>query len=157
MDWLAQIAPTIATALGGPLAGAAAEFIAGKLGASDKTVEGMKQTLSGMTGPDLVKLKELDLDFQKHMADNGIALQLAQIEVNKVEAASPNLFVAGWRPAVGWICVAALAYEFLMHPFIVGLYGPQFPDLAVEDLMALITGMLGISTLRTVEKVKAAA
>ena len=65
MNWIMQIAPTIATALGGPLAGAAAEFLASKLGASDKTVEGIQQTLSGMTGADLVKLKELDLDFDE--------------------------------------------------------------------------------------------
>jgi len=107
MNWLEQIAPTIATALGGPLAGAAAEFLASKLGASDKTVEGIQQTLSGMTGADLIKLKELDLDFQKHMADNGIALQMAQVQVDVEEAKNVNLFVSGWRPAIGWICAFA--------------------------------------------------
>lgn len=157
MNWLMQIAPTIATALGGPLAGAAAEFLASKLGASDKTVEGIQQTLSGMTGADLVKLKELDLDFQKHMSDNGISLQMAQIEVNKEEAKSPSFWVAGWRPSVGWICSAALFYEFLAHPLLIGSGYASMPDLPVEDLMTLLFGMLGLGAFRTVEKVKGVA
>jgi|APCry1669192062_1035393.scaffolds.fasta_scaffold00010_22 hypothetical protein len=162
MNWLEQIAPTIATALGGPLAGAAAEFLASKLGASDKTVEGIQQTLSGMTGADLIKLKELDLDFQKHMADNGIALQMAQVQVDVEEAKNVNLFVSGWRPAIGWICAFALAYQYLLRPLsgtIASLFGVVLPPLPGLDdnLWQLLTGMLGIGGLRTIEKVQGVA
>ena len=92
-----------------------------------------------------------------------------QLEVNKVEAAHSNIFVSGWRPAVGWVCVIALAYQFILYPlctwgwsaaqaagWIVSTLSPP-PLLDVEALMVLVTGMLGIAGARTYEKVKGAA
>jgi hypothetical protein len=162
MNWLSQIAPTIATALGGPLAGAAVEFLASKLGVPNQGVEAMQQTLAGMNGADLIKLKELDLDFQKHMADNGIALQMAQIQTNTEEAKSTNWFVAGWRPFVGWVCGFGLAYVSVIEPvmrFIAKMngYTGGFPVIDTNLTMQVLLGMLGMGVLRTREKEKGVA
>lgn len=85
-------------------------------------------------------------------------LQLAveQIKTNAVEAQNASLFVAGWRPGVGWVCVAGLGYQFLAQPLLAwgaGLGGYDAPpELELGDLLTLLFGMLGLSTLRTVEK-----
>ena len=88
------------------------------------------------------------------------SLALAQIEVNKAEAASGSLFKGGWRPFIGWICGIAFAYHFVLQPiilFAVTAYGLQIPDLPEFDMTSLMTvlgGMLGIGGLRTYEKKK---
>ena len=86
--------------------------------------------------------------------------QLAQIEVNKAEAASGSLFKGGWRPCIGWVCGIAFGYQFVVQPiisFIVALIGVEIPDLPEFDMSTLLTvlgGMLGIGGLRTYEKQK---
>lgn len=87
------------------------------------------------------------------------AITVNQSDINKVEAASPSLFVAGWRPFIGWTCGAALCIDFLFGPmatWIAGLCGHPltFPQLDMNTLMPLVTGMLGMGTLRTFEKIK---
>lgn len=87
---------------------------------------------------------------------------LAQIEVNKTEAASSSIFVAGWRPAAGWVCVGALTWEFVARPMLVtgfGIAGHPVPEIPRLDgvLWELLFGMLGLGSLRTVEKIKGAA
>jgi len=162
MDWLKSLAPTLGTALLGPLGGVAAEFIADKLGASDKTVDGIKSLLSGMKPEDTIKLKQMDLDFQKFMAENNIKIQLAQIDVNKAEATSTNWFVAGWRPAVGWIGAFGLLYAAMLEPLArfvaqVGFhYAGAFPALDTTITMQVLFGILGLGVYRTAEKIKGA-
>ena len=92
-----------------------------------------------------------------------------QLQVNNEEARHASIFVAGWRPAVGWVCVLALAYQFIVYPLLIwGWNGmqaagwiaanlPPPPLLDVEALMVLVTGMLGIAGARTWEKLKGAA
>ena len=86
--------------------------------------------------------------------------QLAQIEVNKAEAASGSLFKGGWRPCIGWVCGIAFGYHFVVQPiiiFIVALIGVEIPNLPEFDMSTLLTvlgGMLGIGGLRTYEKQK---
>lgn len=151
--------PAIATALGGPLAGVAVNFLASKLGV-DSTNEAVTNALTGMSAEQLIKIKQLDLDFQKHMADNGIALQLAQIEVNKEEAKSESLFVSGWRPGAGWVGVVSLAYVGLVEPVIcwiarVGFaYKGDFPEVDSTITLQILMGLLGLGAARTYEKVK---
>jgi phenylpyruvate tautomerase PptA (4-oxalocrotonate tautomerase family) len=88
------------------------------------------------------------------------ALALAQIAVNKAEASSGNLFVAGWRPAIGWICGAALAFHFILAPLIssafawAGADAPELPAFDMQSLMTILGGMLGLGSLRTFEKYK---
>lgn len=83
-------------------------------------------------------------------------LAKGQQEINKVEAASPSLFVSGWRPAVGWCCASALTYEFLLRPLAVA-FGYPAPELPMGDLLTLLLGMLGLGGLRTKEKLAGVA
>lgn len=88
-----------------------------------------------------------------------VAVTSAQTDINKVEAASPKLFVAGWRPAIGWVCAAALASQYLLRPLVLwgfSIAGQPMPTLPGLDdqLWQLLFGMLGLGTLRTAEKFK---
>jgi len=77
----------------------------------------------------------------------------AQVEVNKIEAASDSSFKSGWRPALGWVCVAGFSYQLLARPFLIGA-GYDFPALDMETLSALTFGMLGLAGYRTIERIK---
>tara|TARA_R100000935_G_scaffold14658_1_gene29302 strand:+ start:116 stop:517 length:402 start_codon:yes stop_codon:yes gene_type:complete len=85
---------------------------------------------------------------------------LAQLEINKAEAASGSLFKGGWRPFVGWICGFALLYHFILCPLIIfvvtisGVAIPPLPEFDMGSLMTVLLGMLGIGGLRTFEKQK---
>ncbi len=87
------------------------------------------------------------------------AADLKQMEVNAEEAKNASLFVAGWRPAIGWCCAAALAYQYLLVPLGTwiaawnGISVPPPPSLD-SGLWELMAGMLGLGALRTVEKIK---
>lgn len=154
-DIIRAVAPTLATALGGPLAGAAASFLADKLGASDQTQATIAQVVQGV---DPVKMKQIDDDFQLHMAQLGIQLQLAQIGVNTEEAKSLNVFVAGWRPFVGWVGGSALAYAAIVEPiarFVAQVaygYHGAFPVIDTTLTLQVLTGLLGLGAMRTFEK-----
>ena len=77
---------------------------------------------------------------------------LAQVELNKIGAAHRSIFVAGWRPFIGWICGLGLAFAFLINPLIQWWAGIEGPELPLDIMMELIIGMLGLAGLRTVEK-----
>ena len=87
-------------------------------------------------------------------------LALAQIDVNKVEAASTSLFKAGWRPFIGWTCGSAFAYHFVLQPLLVfvlvssGNTVPELPKFEMDALMTVLFGMLGLGGFRTCEKSK---
>ena len=87
-------------------------------------------------------------------------IALAQIEVNKAEAASVSLFKGGWRPAVGWVCAIAFAYHFIIKDLIIfgasfaGAELPELPEFDMGTLLTVLGGMLGIGGLRTYEKQK---
>ena len=76
---------------------------------------------------------------------------LAQVELNKVEAQHRSIFVAGWRPAIGWCCAIGLFYDFLLMPIANG-FGATFPGIDAAALHSLIIALLGLGGLRTVEK-----
>ena len=106
---------------------------------------------------------------QKAIADilaQAQQMDLAQLEVNKAEAANSSVFVAGWRPFIGWVCGAALAYNYILLPLAV--YAASFMSEAAvtrllnapkldENLWVLLGSMLGLGGLRTLEKVKGVA
>jgi hypothetical protein len=82
---------------------------------------------------------------------------LAQIEIYKVEAAHPSLFVSGWRPAVGWCCVFAMAGNFIIIPFsnfVLALLDQNviIPLVPLDTMMPVLMGMLGLGAMRTYEK-----
>ncbi len=82
-------------------------------------------------------------------------LAKGQLEVNKVEAAHNNLFVAGWRPAVGWSCCFALVYSTILSPILSIWF--TVPPVDSSLLTTVLMGMLGLGAMRTVEKTKAVA
>lgn len=87
-------------------------------------------------------------------------IALAQIEVNKVEAASSSIFKSGWRPFIGWVCGTAFAYHFVLQPLLVfiltyaGYPVPALPEFDMASLMTVLGGLLGLGGLRTFEKYK---
>ena len=86
--------------------------------------------------------------------------QMAQILTNREEAKSRSVFVAGWRPFIGWTCGVALAYHFIISPLILfavavaGLEIPALPAFDMDSLMTVLLGMLGLGGMRSFEKAK---
>jgi len=83
----------------------------------------------------------------------------AQLEVNKVEAGHTSLFVAGWRPFIGWTCGVALCYHFVLQPFLTFLlfsFGQpmDLPQFDMSTLTTILLGMLGLGGMRSFEKGK---
>ena len=76
-----------------------------------------------------------------------------QVELNKIEAGHRSIFVAGWRPFIGWICGLGLAYAFLVHPTADFFYDGEMPVLPTGIMMELVIAMLGLAGLRSAEKV----
>ena len=106
---------------------------------------------------ELAKLQQTG-ELAKLTSDTQLAQ--AQADIDKIEAASPNWFIAGWRPAVGWTCGVALAYVAVLNPigqFIAEVmfgYTGKFPTVDATITMQILFGMLGLGGLRTYEKVK---
>lgn len=124
----------------------------------------------------LMELQKLEQTGDLARLKAHVDLLLAQIEVNKIEAGSSSLFVAGWRPFIGWMSGVGLGLAFIPKAVVltilwayqayVMLNGcidspacdiatyqmPPFPDLGVTDLLGLLGAMLGIGTMRTIDK-----
>ncbi len=77
-----------------------------------------------------------------------------QAEINKIEAAHRSVFVAGWRPALGWVSAIALAMVFVVNPSLQWITGAPGPEMPLELLMDLVWAMLGVASWRSVEKLK---
>ena len=79
-----------------------------------------------------------------------------QTKINEIEACHRSIFVAGWRPFIGWICGFALAYNFVIRDLFIWVLQPEEipPALQMEHLMTVLLGMLGLGGLRTYEKLK---
>lgn len=111
------------------------------------------------------KLRLMELEQKKELFELEAAVKIAaaQIEVNRTEAADPSIFKSGWRPFIGWVCGAGLAYQFLVRPFLPWLAGTfgfpvqAMPSLELDTLMTLLFGMLGLGAFRTTEKLNGAA
>ena len=93
---------------------------------------------------------------------DALAFQLAQMQsqtdTNKTEAANQSIFVAGWRPFIGWVCGAGLAFAFIISPLAtwgceLAGHPVKFPELDLGTLMTLLFGMLGLGAMRTTEKI----
>jgi hypothetical protein len=109
--------------------------------------------------PDPTQQAAARLELLK-LQQSGELTQIAgQMEINKVEAANPSIFVSGWRPAIGWICGAGFAVQFVIGPLAEwgsALYGHpvKFPTMDTGTMMPLLLGMLGLGGLRTAEKLQ---
>jgi len=99
--------------------------------------------------------RELEAKLATHLAK----IDLAQLEINKAEAAHRSIFVAGWRPFIGWTCGIAIAWTYVAQPFLAfGLAQSghliDLPALDLSQMMPVLMGMLGLGGLRTFEKFK---
>lgn len=105
--------------------------------------------------------EKMQLEIENRKLDQ--ALDLAQIEVNKIEAASSSLFTSGWRPFIGWGCGTAFLYSAMFEPIArfvaqVGFgYTGAFPQLDTGLTMQVLLGMLGLAGMRSYEKSKGVA
>ena len=93
------------------------------------------------------KKAELEIKMQEFEA----AAQNAQAEINKIEASSANMFVAGWRPAFGWLGVLIVAMIYVVNP-ILAYFGIKIVQADMADLWPVITGILGLGGMRSYEK-----
>lgn len=109
-----------------------------------------------------VQIMEMAQRGELAQLDAELKLATGQIEVNKAEAGSSSLFVAGWRPFIGWTCGAAFAYKFVVAPagaFAMAAAGHpiDLPVLDFTEMSTILLGMLGLGGMRTLEKVKGVA
>jgi hypothetical protein len=99
-----------------------------------------------------------DEEMQQLLAE--LQIVIGQLEINKAEAGSSSTFVAGWRPAAGWVCVLGMGYNFVLYPFLKLLIvinipdAPELPILDTGELMTILLGMLGLGVFRTKEKLE---
>lgn len=108
--------------------------------------------------------QKAQMDYETTLATLDAEVRKGQMLVNQVEAASSSTFTSGWRPAVGWVCSLGLFYTFLLKPILpwtVGVLSALFghptaiaamPEVPMGDLIILLGGMLGLGTLRTIDK-----
>ena len=99
--------------------------------------------------------REIEQQLSTHLA----RIDIAQLEVNKEEAKSRNVFIAGWRPFIGWTCGIALCWTYILQPiaqFVLAQTGHliDLPGLDMSTMMPVLLGMLGLGGLRTWEKHK---
>lgn len=123
----------------------------------------------GKIADDLFTSDKERLDAEIELRRVDASLQLGQMGVNQAEAVHASIFVAGWRPAIGWTGAAAMAYQFILYPLLVwgwslmqakgwvpvNLAPP--PMLDTDALWVILSGMLGIAGMRSFEKVKGKA
>lgn len=162
-------------ALALPLVGLALKYvpdlIGSLLGPNAKkitdVVTGAAGAIFGTTDPaEIEKAEAAKLDAFKTALTALVEADKAQSAVNEKEAGSSSLFTAGWRPFVGWVCGWALAYQYMLLPFIawllavaVVLFGskvniPPPPKLDVSELITILFGMLGLGAMRSYDKLQ---
>jgi len=99
--------------------------------------------------------REIEAQLTTHLAK----IDLAQLDINKTEAAHRSIFVAGWRPFIGWSCGLALCWTYVATPilhFVLAQTGHlvELPAMDMSQMMPVLMGMLGLGGLRTFEKFK---
>lgn len=107
------------------------------------------------------KLELLKSEREADLEELRLALSAdaAQTAINQQEAANPNLFVAGWRPFIGWVCGVAFAYHFIVQPLLAFLIDNaggdvKLPVFDMSELSTVLMGLLGLGGLRTIEKIR---
>ena len=112
--------------------------------------------------PDPAQAAAAKLELFKLQQSGELAQIAGQMDVNKAEAANPNVFVSGWRPFIGWVCGLGFGVQFVFGPLAEwgsALYGHpvKFPPMDTGTMMPLLLGMLGLGGLRTAEKIQGVA
>ena len=112
--------------------------------------------------PDPAQAAAAKLELMKLQQSGELAQIAGQMDINRVEAANPSVFVSGWRPSIGWVCSAGFAVQFVIGPLAEwgsALYGHpvKFPQMDTGTMMPLLLGMLGLGGMRTAEKMQGVA
>lgn len=112
--------------------------------------------------PDRATAERAKADMEAALVKASNEAAMAQVEVNKIEAGHGSVFVAGWRPAIGWVCAAALAWAFIVAPvatWALAVLGVResLPPIMTDNLFELVLAMLGLGGLRTFEKLRGVA
>lgn len=99
--------------------------------------------------------RQIEASLMEHLAK----IDVAQLGINKQEAAHRSVFVAGWRPFIGWTCGIALAYNYVLQPILIFALAQtghlmDLPAMDLNEIMPVLMGMLGLGGLRTFEKFK---
>ena len=124
-------------------------------------MKGLLAKLLGLNGNGQSSLGEFAKDIREAIKgkeidpDKMMELVKVQSEINKMEAQHRSVFVAGWRPFIGWICGLALAYNFIIRD-VIAWVSPDImpPAIQMDQLITILLGMLGLGGLRTFEKIK---
>jgi len=109
---------------------------------------------------ELLKLREMTQKGDLAALDAHVKLMQGQMEINKIEAASDNIFKSGWRPFVGWSCGSAFLYAGLLEPLmrfvatVVFEYNGAFPVVDTSMMIPVLMGMLGMGAMRSFDKPK---
>ena len=101
-------------------------------------------------------------EVEKQQLAAAVMVVQGQLDINKIEASNPNVFVSGWRPALGWVCGAACAWNWIGLPiFKVAIaftaYKIEVSPANMTEMMPILMGMLGLGGLRTLEKINGVA
>ncbi|NOZ54433.1 MAG: hypothetical protein GXP08_15090 [Gammaproteobacteria bacterium] len=135
--------------------------LVGKLLVGDDIVKSVGDTLDGLSTSGAERLEaQLELakaEYEHRYLEAKLLIDqnTAQAEINKTEIRSGHIFIAGWRPAIGWIGVIALFYQFVLYPLLLWLPIEEAPpQMEAEVLYTIITGMLGVAGMRSFDKLK---
>ena len=125
-------------------------------------ISGIIESVGKVAGDLITTDKErMQLEIENRKLDQ--AMDMAQVDVNKIEAASSSLFTSGWRPFIGWGCGAAFLYSALVEPIarfvsqVAFHYTGPFPSIDSNLTMQVMFGMLGMAGMRAFEKTKGVA
>lgn len=130
-------------------------------GGAEGVLKGVKDVVSAFKA-DPLELVKVQTELVKAEGQLALGLSQAQTRINEIEAASQDKFVSRWRPAIGWICGAAYAWEFVLQPlcsFVLAASGApveisKLPRLDVSELSMVLMGMLGLGAMRSWDKKK---
>ena len=118
-------------------------------------VSSLASTVIGKIWPDKT-------EAEKQQLAAAVMVVQGQLDINKVEAANPSVFVSGWRPFIGWVCGSACAWNWIGLPVVkmaLAIYGHplELASANLTEIMPVLLGLLGLGTLRTVEKINGVA
>jgi hypothetical protein len=113
------------------------------------TAKDIRSAITGKLEPG----KEAEINLKIEELEN--QAMNAQTKINEIEAASPSFFKSGWRPACAWVCVISFTLQYFIRPILQYAF-PQlsFPAIATGEMFPLLLGLLGLGTMRSVEKIK---
>ena len=118
--------------------------------------------ISDLAGTVINKIWPDKTEAEKQQLAAAVMVVQGQLDINKVEAANPSVFVSGWRPFIGWVCGAACAWNWIGLPIVATVLKFYQVDVPVSpanltEMLPVLMGMLGLGGLRTIEKIKGVA